>query len=159
MRKRCQPIVGCYSSVNGTDCSIYEATPFSGKWYSHKLKSSGLRYEVGTDIGEGNIVWILGPFPYESDLDLSIFRIYLKTLLHTNERVITDNRYIDEKCLNRSQDPGSLAGLVGRIRARHEATNGRMKKFRAVSQQFRHENSLFNMPSRSGEYHPDAHEI
>lgn len=145
MRKRFQPVAGCYCSIDGTDCPIYEPSPFSGKWYSHKFKSSGLRYEVGTDVGDGNIVWICGPFPCGSHPDLKIFRSSLKTLLLNNERVITDNGYVDEKCLNRSQVPASLAHRVGRIRARHEAINGRIKKFRAVSQQFRHDKCLHSM--------------
>jgi hypothetical protein len=46
-------------TVDGTDFRIYEPTPFSPMWYSHKYKGPGLRYEVALSIRGGDIVCIL----------------------------------------------------------------------------------------------------
>jgi hypothetical protein len=40
-------------TIDGTDFSIYEPTPFSTKWFSHKLKGLGVRYELAISIGGG----------------------------------------------------------------------------------------------------------
>ena len=37
----------CLITLDGTDVSINEPSPFNNKWYSHKLNGPGLRYEVG----------------------------------------------------------------------------------------------------------------
>ena len=49
-------------SINGTDCHVMEPQPFNEKWYSHKFKGPGIRYEVGVALN-GPIVWIHGRFP------------------------------------------------------------------------------------------------
>ena len=44
---------------------------------SHKFKGKcALRYELGVDIVEGNLVWIEGPFPAGKYTDIIIFRVY-----------------------------------------------------------------------------------
>ena len=53
----------CKISVDGTDFHIYEPTPFNRKWYSHKFKGPGVRYEIRRCIQTGDIVWVNGPFP------------------------------------------------------------------------------------------------
>lgn len=47
----------CFVSLDGSDFSINEQTPFNPKWYSHKLNGPGVRYEVGLNIRTGNMVW------------------------------------------------------------------------------------------------------
>jgi hypothetical protein len=37
-------------TVDGTDFRINEPTDFSTKWFSHKFKDPGLRYEVAISI-------------------------------------------------------------------------------------------------------------
>ena len=59
-------------SIDGTDCSINEPTPFDTKWYSHKLKGPGLHYEVGICIVSGHIVWVSGPHECGSNPDFKI---------------------------------------------------------------------------------------
>jgi hypothetical protein len=39
--------------VDGTDFRINEPTDFSTKWFSHKFKGPGLRYEVAISIKGG----------------------------------------------------------------------------------------------------------
>ena len=34
-------------TIDGTDCEINEPSPFDRKWFSHKLRGAGLRYEIG----------------------------------------------------------------------------------------------------------------
>ena len=49
--------------VDGTDFCIQEPVPFPEKWYSHKFKRPGLRYDVGLSVRSGTLVWAHGPFP------------------------------------------------------------------------------------------------
>ena len=57
-------------SLDATDCRIQEPTPFSTKWYSHKFKGPGLRYEVALTIKNGEIAWLNERFPCGSHPDL-----------------------------------------------------------------------------------------
>lgn len=84
--------LGCKLSVDCTDCPINEPFPFDTKWYSHKFKSSGLRYEIALRIASGNINWVSGPFPAGVP-DINIFRKDLANNLIYPERVIADKGY------------------------------------------------------------------
>ena len=46
-------------SVDGTDFRIAEQ---GKRFYSHKFKKSGLRYDVAICIKSGDIVWVSGPY-------------------------------------------------------------------------------------------------
>ena len=64
-----------------------------------------MRYELGLDILEGNLVWIEGPYAAGKYPDVTIFRNYLKNFLNPNERVVADKGYVGEapefvKCPN-----------------------------------------------------------
>ena len=76
----------CKVTVDGTDFRILEPSPFSKKWYSHKFRGPGLRYEVAVGIQSGHIVWTNGPFPAGVP-DIVIFRYSLKNKLVEGERV------------------------------------------------------------------------
>lgn len=128
-------------SVDGTDCRIFEPTPFSKKWFSHKFKGPGLRYEVGLAIQTGEIAWIHGPFPCGAHNDLSIFRLGLKKCLLPGERVEADAIYAsDERCDGPFDYCSSTVQYESkfRVRARHETVNGRLKQFEILNQRFRH---------------------
>ena len=60
----------CMMSVDGTDCPIEKK---GRRWYSHKFKKPGVRYEVGVAIKSGDIVWINGPYPCGAYADIKIF--------------------------------------------------------------------------------------
>eukprot|EP00171_Calliarthron_tuberculosum_P023599 IDg23599t1 len=90
--------LGCAVSVDGTDCAIEEPEPFHRKWFSHKLRSAGLRYEVAVSM-TGNIVWVNGPYTRGSHPDVVIFRDLLKTKLLQNELVLADKGYVDGCCV------------------------------------------------------------
>ena len=58
-------------SIDGTDCRIEEPSPFDEKWFSHKFKGPGVRYEIGIAVN-GNIVWVHGGFLCGEWTDLKI---------------------------------------------------------------------------------------
>lgn len=43
-------------SLDGTDFRIREPQPFGKKWFCHKSKGPGIRYDIGISIVEGDIV-------------------------------------------------------------------------------------------------------
>ena len=73
-------------SIDGTDCRIEEPSPFDEKWYSHKFKGPGIRYEVGVAIN-GNIVWVNGGYPCGQWNDLKIAQHTVLNLLDNGEKV------------------------------------------------------------------------
>ena len=81
----------CLVTVDGTDFRIQEPSPFSTKWYSHKFRGPGIRYEIAICIKTGWIVEFNGPFPYGRLPDIKIFRSLLKQILCTSEKVIVDH--------------------------------------------------------------------
>lgn len=128
-------------SVDGTDFQIYEPTPFSPGWYSHKFKGPGLRYEVALAISTGDIVHINGPFPCGHYPDITIFRSKLKAMLQDGEMVEADNGYRGEYYCVRTPvdyDDEDDKKKKGQILARQETVNRRFKQFGALKQVFRH---------------------
>lgn len=77
-------------SVDGTDCRIQEPSPFNKCWFSHKLKGTGVRYEIALSIETGEIVWAYGPFPRGSYPDIKICK---SALAKTQEKAIADSGY------------------------------------------------------------------
>jgi hypothetical protein len=67
----------CKITLDGTDCKIQEPFPFDPRWYSHKFKGPGQRYEVGLCIQTDWIVWVNGPFPCGSHSDIKIAREWI----------------------------------------------------------------------------------
>lgn len=129
-------------TVNNMDFRIQEPRPFSKKWYSHKFKTAGLRYEVAVCINTGHIVWINGPFPCGSWPDINIFRNNLMFKLGPAERVQADSGYRGEPLRisipvdytsDRHYDAKSKA------RARHETMNERLKNWGCLKQLYRHD--------------------
>lgn len=128
----------CRMSVDGTDLEIQEPSDFNSKWWSHKLNTAGLRYEIGVCIQSSLINWAFGPFPCGRYPDDIIFRLELKHKLGDNEVVIADKGYTDEKRVLSgltNDGDGSLAKL---IRARHQIGNKRIKQFNVMSHRYRH---------------------
>lgn len=128
-RKTGAPFMGCYISVDGVDCSISEPSPFSSKWWPHKLNRAGLRYEIGISICTGLVMWASRPWPCGSNSDVLVFRSGLKRLLESSEFVVADSSYIDVKCVQPSGLEHPLHVPIFKIRARHEGVNGRMREF------------------------------
>ena len=83
------------SSVDSNDFRINDPSPFNSKWYSHKFKGPGLRYEICISLS-GHIVWTNGPFPYGKYSHLKIFRRSLRGGLEKDEKIIADGTYKDK---------------------------------------------------------------
>ena len=128
-------------SVDGTDCRINEPKPFDRKWYSHKFRAAGVRYEVALSLRRSEIVWINGPFPCGRFPDITIFRNGLKHRLRRGERVLADRGYRgDESCnIPNPNDNADVSKLKADLRARHETVNARLKSFSILNTKFRHD--------------------
>lgn len=126
-------------SVDGTDCKIEK----NGKrWFSHKFKKPGVRYEVAVGIASGDIVSIVGPFPCGDYPDIKIFRMVLKHDLDDGERVEADKGYQGDK---KVKAPGPLYDFDERyvkmkkdVASRHETVNQRLKLYTCLVDRFRH---------------------
>ena len=131
----------CLVSVDGTDFRIAE---HGKKFYSHKFKKSGLRYEVCICILTGDIVWINGPYEAGKWNDISIFRDSLLTHLEANERVEADDGYVGEhpqyvKCPRGFANPKETLYMQQRVRNRQETINNRFKNWGVLRQVYRHD--------------------
>ena len=137
--------------VDCVDTIIEEPDKSDPWWYSHKSNGPGLRYELGTSIQSGLICWVNGPWRAGLWPDETIFRRGLYFELEDNEPVLADRGYRQT-----DDDGGELVfftpntpGLTdahrrayGRVHARHEGVNGKLKKFAVLSDRFRHDLDL-----------------
>ena len=126
-------------TVDGTDFLIEEPQPFDEKWFSHKFKHAGLRYEIAVNIKTGWIVWVNGPFAAGSYDDLTIFRSALLQELMPGERVETDQGYRGEIACSRPSDyvTDEEKWMKSKAMARHENINGRLKRFNILTHRYR----------------------
>ena len=114
--------------MDATDCPIREPSPFDAKWFSHKLKGSGLKYEVGVNIKNGKIVWVAGGVPCGEFSDLKLARSRIVHLLEHNERIVADDTYKDPRYfIYPSGYPADSAEIQKKIMSRHETLNSRLK--------------------------------
>ena len=123
-------------TVDGTDFRIAEQ---GRKFYSHKFKKSGLRYEVAICILTGDIIWISGPYECGIWNDISIFRDALMTCLEEKERVEADDGYIGEhprrvKCPRGLCNLPETEAMQQRARNRQETCNKRYKDWGCMAQ-------------------------
>ena len=96
-----------------------EPTNFDPKWYSHKFRGPGLRYEVGLCIRTGHIVWAYGGLPCGEWPDLKLARNVFIHCLLPNEKALADKGYRDQNFFeNPNGDPHKKT-----ILARHETVN------------------------------------
>ena len=130
-------------SVDGTNFEINQPQNFDKKWFSHKFKGPGLRYEVALNIQTGNIVWSHGPFSPGAYTDVAIFLQGLAHKLEPGKRVEADRgywgwpRFIDCPNTNVGSGPVQRASKAS-VRSRHELCNGRLKSFKILSTTYRH---------------------
>ena len=104
-----------------------------------------MRYEVALGILTGEIKWINGPFPAGEWTDLTIFRHGLMQHIDLGERVEADDGY-DAESPYVTKVPGDLLtrtpeedALQKRVQGRHETVNARLKRFKVLSEPFRHD--------------------
>jgi len=129
--------VNYFVSLDGTDFAIYEPTPFNPKWYSHKFKGPGLRYEIGLCLRTGYIVWVNGGYPCGEYPDLKLARESYLEFIEEHERTVADNTYQDEHFIYPKRYPHART-RIKQILARHETVNKRMKQWGCLNQRFRH---------------------
>jgi hypothetical protein len=137
----------CLISVDCVDHEILEPWPYSRhwsrRWYSHKFKGPGLRYEVALSILTGSICWINGPFPCGVANDWQIFKNGLLLQLDEGERVEADDGYApgDPEF---TKTPSGIYHreernvIRRRVMARQETINKRNKQWGILSQVYRH---------------------
>ncbi len=102
------------------------------KFASHKYGGkSALRYKLGLDILEGNLVWIEGPYATGEYPNISIFQNCLKNFLDPNKRVVADQGYVREapefECQNSTTLRADHCEMIWRVSAKHETINVRLK--------------------------------
>jgi hypothetical protein len=138
----------CKVSVDGTDFLVSRSN--KKKYWSHKFKASGLRYEVGIAIQTGHIVWVNGPFPCGEYPDIKIFRSHLKQKLeYCREKVEADDGYRGEDDyieLPNNHGGGGKRQIKAKtiVRTRHETCNKRFKQWGVLLQRFRHGDDKFH---------------
>ena len=127
-------------SIDGTDCPIWEPFPFSPRWFTHKWKGPGIRYEIGLCIETGWIVWVNGGYPCGQWNDLQISRDGILNLLGEDEKVIADSGYRgDRRILHKTGENRSYTARVrSEVCSRHETVNSRIKAYSVASTKFRH---------------------
>lgn len=130
------PGQSCFVSLDGVDFPINEPTPFSSKWYSHKFKAAGLRYEVGLCMRTGEIVWAYGSFPCGDWPDLRLARHCFVTFLESGEKVLADKGYNDRSFFILPNEENKIEHKF--IMSRHETVNKRIRQFNILNNKFRH---------------------
>ena len=143
-------------TIDGTDFRVpqqglaTEGNPFGSHKYAGK---SALRYELGVSILGGDLVWIQGPYPAGAYTDITIFNKVLRNFLEPGERVEADKGYAGHAdktvCPTNAGNPPVLKEMQGRVRARHEMLNGRLKNWGILSQVFRHHITLHGTAFRA----------
>lgn len=100
-----------------------------------------MRYELGISIQNGDLVWLLGPFPCGSHPDIKIARMSIVHNIGVDEMILADSGYRDKGeyfdtptgLNNKGQYMRSIA------RSRHEIFNSRVKRFKILSTTYRGE--------------------
>lgn len=86
-------VLNTHCSVHGTNCRIAILTRFYSKWFSHRFKGTGLRYEIGISYHDRNIVWLHGPLTCELWPIIKCFIEKMFDLLVDNEKFVVNNSY------------------------------------------------------------------
>lgn len=118
------------------DFKINEPRPFSTKWFSHKFKSAGLRYEIGLNIKSGDIVWKFGGYPCGQYPDLKLTEQAYLVSINPDEKTVADRGYKNDLFFIL---PNGLNKVRhSQIMSRHETLNKRIRQFNILKDTFRH---------------------
>jgi hypothetical protein len=130
----------CLIALDGIDCPIREPWPFDKGIFSEKFNGPAYKYEVGSCIKTGEIVWVNGPFKAGKG-DSAIAREGILNLLADEECVEVDRGYKGHEKFKTPQVSQSRKDRSQKntVRARHENINGRLKKFAVLDSVFRHD--------------------
>ena len=141
-------------TIDGVDFEIREPHPYVKEinkiWYSHKFKGPGLRYEIALCIKTGEIVWFNGPYPCGVP-DLKIFRLGLRKVLGTGEKVIADRGYRGDTRIISPDDAKDEAQkkIMSVLRARHVTVNARLKNWECLRRIWRHDRNKHHLVMRA----------
>jgi len=138
-------------SVDGIDCRTWEKASeefnVDPKTYSHKYNHGGLKYEIGVDAYEPQVVWVSGPWRGgKHDLVLYSEEGGLREKIPDEDKVVVCDRVYRDKKRKGNDDLalpciGDLPEIFtfkSRLRARQESLNGRLKDFRILFDTFHH---------------------
>ncbi len=121
-------------SIDGTNFHILQKGVMtrSNKFASHKYGGkSALRYKLGLDILEGNLVWIEGPYASRKYPNISIFWNCLENFLDPNKLVVADKGYVGEapefECPNSTTLRDDHREMIWRVLAKHKTINAQLK--------------------------------
>ncbi len=138
----------CLITMAATDFRTCKSYSFSPKWYSHKFKGPGLRYEVGVCIQTGWIVWIHGPIPPGHWPDVNIAHDAIHYEMDCGEKYLADGGYRDAAA-GYSETPTGQNNpdqrMKARVQARHETVNRLLKNFGILHRTYRHHKSKHGM--------------
>lgn len=123
--------------MDGVDFKILEPSNFNKKWYSHKFKGPGIRYELGLCIRTGSIVWKNGGYPCGEYPDLKLAREAYVLSVNQGEKTMADKGYNDSNFFILPNEVNSR--MHKRIMSRHETLNKRIRQFNILSHTYRHD--------------------
>jgi DDE superfamily endonuclease len=131
-------------SIDGVHCRMNEpkhpTLAKDPKYYSHKFRQSAVTYELAISIFDNKLVWMNGPFPAGKP-DIKIFKNDgLMAKMPANKKAIGDRGYPGAAMIStpNGKDDATLRKFKGRVRARHESFNSRIKAFASLDNRFRH---------------------
>jgi hypothetical protein len=135
--------VTAFVSLDATDCPVEEPTTetenFLPRYYSHKLHSAGLKYEIGINLRTGIMVWVFGGVPCGEYNDLGLSRLSYVEQLRPGELTVTDDGYNDGNYFMFPRAYPDYAHELKAIAQRHETINNLFKRWNVLRTPFRHE--------------------
>lgn len=132
-----QPGQICFTSLDGVDFKVFEPQPFNKDFFSHKIKSAALRYEIGISLRTGHIVWKFGGYPAGLYPDLKLAReLYVHEIIQ-GELTFADRGYGDSRYFVSPNHTNAVGHKF--IMSRHETVNKRLRQFRVLYNTFRHD--------------------
>ena len=141
--------------IDGTDLPILKPPvpeefknlrfDFLRLWWSHKLRTFAVKYEIGVHVVTGRIIWINGPFKGGTH-DLTIARGLLKKILRDNEKALADRGYCG--------DDSFVTATKGRRNADDKRLDDVRRKVEIVIGRVKFFNCLYHTYRGDVEFHP-----
>lgn len=98
-----------------------EPAPFEKNFFSHKINTAGLRYEIGIVLRTGHIVWKFGGYPAGAYPDRRLAReLYVHQVMPL-ELTLANKEYADDTYFVRPQATNPVGHKF--IMSRHETVN------------------------------------
>ena len=118
-----------FLTVGGVHFKIYEPSPFSEYWYSHRFKRAGLTYEIRLNVHTADICWAYDGYPARvNDITMATHGVF--SVLPIGEMIIANKGYKGEpnRIITPIEDYSTNFNYQhALIMARHEGFNKRLK--------------------------------